>query len=374
MSEQGLGVLGEWTRRPRRNARADLNRVRLDHQAQAVLSRVDGTTSVREICAHSGLGTEATVTVLHKLFHLGLILLTDEEPRALAPTDDAEAVDDQDTRMAALREDLAYLATRGSLGRIHEVPLRPPDSERFGDFDFTEFQDVLAERCDLPEDVRRDILFISENLSKLDHYELLDIEPTDDAQVIRRAFFAFNKRFHPDRWFRKRLASYLDRITRIMGHVNNAEEALTRDDRFRLAYFRVVRARNAPYREASEQRVADEMAAGRAVSAARRDRIDQVAAERRGRALRDKVERDEARNARQRAAGEAKMAAAAKRSAEAEVRKAMLQERLKNRTQARRQRGQRAANPVMERFQKARGYYEEGMANFEKELLKIAAD
>jgi hypothetical protein len=84
------------------------------------------------------------------------------------------------------------------------------------------------------EQARRiDELFFA--LEERDAFELLEIGRGADKKEVKRAYFRLSKEFHPDRFFNKNLGPYKDRLSKIFQSVKAAFELLS-DDARRAAY------------------------------------------------------------------------------------------------------------------------------------------
>lgn len=342
------GTLGAWEDRPRRNPDADLAGVPLDSKAVFLLTRIDGATTIADLCAMSGMDDAEAVKVLSRLREAGLIVV-EKAPPARAPTRDVPRVEAQPsapprapapsvhTMAASLprepaaapttggprREDLALLRRYGRFGHVPAEIYRKPGEPRFGAFQFDRRE--LLEQCDLSLEQKKELLFLHHNGEKLDLFEYFDIEPTDDRKLLRKAYFAFSKKFHPDAFFRKNTGSFGEKLHAIFKFGNDVNDKFQSDDALREAYFRVVQARNDVYRQGLER--------ARAAVEAERDAR-----------LRD----------------------------EAEGRKAELQQKLAERKQARRDRPE--TNPMTARIDKAAQYYQEGMKLYQDEKFVNAAN
>jgi hypothetical protein len=90
---------------------------------------------------------------------------------------------------------------------------------------------------DLPEDMVRRIEELHARLTTTDHYTLLEIPRTATRAEIRSAFLRVAPRFHPDRFFGKRLGPYADKMQRIFGHLSIAHDTLVSEEK-RAAYDR----------------------------------------------------------------------------------------------------------------------------------------
>ena len=90
--------------------------------------------------------------------------------------------------------------------------------------EFRRFTPTLAnESFDIPMEVQVFTEFIHENLSNLNHYELLCIpDGTTNKAVIRQAYMQKTKQFHPDRYFRKNIGAFAPRFAAIFKAISNA--------------------------------------------------------------------------------------------------------------------------------------------------------
>jgi curved DNA-binding protein CbpA len=92
-------------------------------------------------------------------------------------------------------------------------------------------QVALTEDVDLDAATRRQILETHRSLDSVDHYELLGLDSAADKRTLRRAYFELAARFHPDRFFRKRLGSFKHRMEGIFGRLTLAHETLANAER-----------------------------------------------------------------------------------------------------------------------------------------------
>jgi curved DNA-binding protein CbpA len=345
------GTLGSWDDRPRRNPDAELTGIPLDSRAVFLLTRIDGSTSIGDLCAMSGLEEKEAVDVLERLRGKGLIVI-EKAPPPRAPTRDlprieapsgtppprtpatAAGLGTQSTPRpmpraseaqtgGPTRDDLATLRRYGRFGHVPAEMYRKPGEARFGRFEFD--RRSLLEPCELTLEQKREVLFLHHNADRLDHFEYFDVEPTDDRKLLRKAYFAFSKKFHPDTFFRKNTGTFGEKLQAIFKFGNELNDRLQADDTLRETYFRVVLARNTVYRDALE---------------------------------------------RERSAREAEKAQ--REAADSEVRKAELQQRLADRKAARRDRPE--SNPVVGQLEKADGYFQEGMKLYQEEKFVSAAN
>lgn len=94
--------------------------------------------------------------------------------------------------------------------------------------DFRKFTPSLTdEKLDIPVEMQIFTEFLHENLSSLNHYEILCIpDGTKDKAVIKQAYMQKTKQFHPDRYFRKNIGAFAPRIAAIFKAISSAYTAL----------------------------------------------------------------------------------------------------------------------------------------------------
>ncbi|MCA9537945.1 MAG: DnaJ domain-containing protein [Myxococcales bacterium] len=325
--------LGAWEDRPQRVLGVDITSAPIDSKAAFVLTRIDGLATVTDLCAMSGLGQRETLEMLLQLIESGLITVeaaegerrmvrlsqrTRTKPPSTAP--ERTAVADFHGVSPA---DVAVLEKYGAVGRVPGRPFRQPGEGRYGQFEFDRRR--LLQPSALTLDQKREILFLSELMEQLDHFEFFGVEPTADRKAIKKAYFEFSKRFHPDTVFRKEVGEFRPVIERIFKYGTEVYEALTRDETLRETYARAVKARDDSHRSVLEA---------------------------------DRDAREEARRQRE-------LAVAA-------TRKDGLRERLAQNTRTRRENAPN--NAVVERIDKAQQFYDEGMEHYKGERFITAAN
>ena len=110
---------------------------------------------------------------------------------------------------------------------------------------------------------------------KIDHFEFLGIEPTADKKLIRKAFFEFSRRFHPDTVFRRDVGSYRGSIESVFKYGTQIYEWLNGDENARNRYTEALKARDAEIRKSRVNARADKDDQERADQ--KRDRADRRA-------------------------------------------------------------------------------------------------
>ena len=86
--------------------------------------------------------------------------------------------------------------------------------------------DAIEPGIDLPEDLQRRILDFDNGLDRPYHL-ILGVSLDADARQIKRAYFALSKDFHPDRYFRREIGGFGERLERIFKKVVEAYELLS---------------------------------------------------------------------------------------------------------------------------------------------------
>lgn len=94
---------------------------------------------------------------------------------------------------------------------------------------------------DIPESLRTEIRELAQQLPDMTYHQVLDVPRDADAEAIREAFFQRSKRYHPDRYFNKRLGPYGDLLHEIYKRVVAAHEVL-RDAKLRADYEKAIDA------------------------------------------------------------------------------------------------------------------------------------
>ncbi|MFH2008660.1 MAG: DnaJ domain-containing protein [bacterium] len=164
-----------------------------------VLSRVDGHSTIEEICLVTGLQKTRTLETLAKLHSTALIAI----PGAPAPEPARDAEPDPPPES---------ISDPG-------VPAEPM------------YEPFVAEAdCDLSEEKQQEIHHTYVRLDELDFYELLGLHPGCGVREVQRAYRKVSLKYHPDRFFGKELGSYKNKLEAIFRHLSNVAEYLSDDD------------------------------------------------------------------------------------------------------------------------------------------------
>jgi curved DNA-binding protein CbpA len=186
-----------------------------------ILSRIDGVSDEQEIIAVTGLSVEQVQASLAKLESLGVV--TFDRPRTPTLRDspgfhqatNASPGSDRAARAADARSSSADSSA-------HIAPSAPPL--------LSDDATALADDVDLSAEMRADILDKHAALDRVDHYALLGVDNTADRKILRRAYFELAAKFHPDRYFRKKLGPFKPRMEMVFGRLTMAHETLSNKD------------------------------------------------------------------------------------------------------------------------------------------------
>jgi curved DNA-binding protein CbpA len=203
--------------------RRDLRGVALSPTDGFVLSRIDGSVDERELVALTGLPDDQVRASLEKLESFGLVTFDGVRPRS--PTPSAALP----TGSASGVRPLAPPVNAAS-----SEPMPPPRRapETHADVALTpEEQALLSEEADLDDETRRQVLITHRALETLDHYALLRVDRSADRKALKRAYYDLAAKFHPDRYFRKKLGSFKVRMEAIFGRITLAHDTLTDKDK-----------------------------------------------------------------------------------------------------------------------------------------------
>ncbi len=200
----------------------DPARLKLSPEEAALLARLGGETTLGELLQRSGLPEARAIGALLALRSRGVV----------------------EARDGGARETGRYVGFVFNLLELNE------------------------EGVDLDVDRRKEVLFLFARIGKVSHYDLLGVPPGADAGRVKEAYFELSKRFHPDRFFQKRLGSYKPKLDAVFKALVEAEKTLV-DPALRRAYEAKLKAAD----PAAQKRDAEEAAIDEARAAERRARM-----------------------------------------------------------------------------------------------------
>jgi hypothetical protein len=201
---------------------AQLGALGLSANEGFVLSRVDGKTSIGNICQLVPFEPAVTARILLRLFELGAIEVPgatrpQPQPQAPPPSAPVQAAAKRRRDPTPTAPFKLVGASRGPAGA--SPPAAPPPS---GAIELS------------PEQMRRIDEFVGA-LGTRDAFQLLDLDRNADERAVKRAYFKLSREFHPDRFFGKNLGEYKERLSRAFQAIKAAFELLSDAER-RRAY------------------------------------------------------------------------------------------------------------------------------------------
>ena len=194
-----------------------------------ILSRIDGSTALRDILFASGLPIERAVQAVTRLRSLGAVLLPGEAaPPGASPTaaptkpqaKTGTAPYPHVTQPPAPPKRTAQATPWSDVMAAHD--LRLPDATK-------EEIAALSENVELDDEERRRILAMARVIH--DPHALLGVGPGADPKTVKRAYFTLSKAIHPDRYYGKKLGSFAARTNAVFEATARAYARLTSHDK-----------------------------------------------------------------------------------------------------------------------------------------------
>lgn len=181
-------------------------------------SRIDGSQSVKELCAATGLGRRQTLNGLERLCEVGLVEIPGYEPPAETGGTESEEGADKS-------EESETDSPSGSNGGVDLSHLPTPP----GAF---EYDPELAE-LDVPleDELRRELECLYAQIDELDHYQFFGVDRDAGRREIKKSYFELSKRYHPDKHFRAELGPYEEMLERIFQTITRAYRVLSNSDK-----------------------------------------------------------------------------------------------------------------------------------------------
>jgi hypothetical protein len=187
----------------------DVRTMGLDPTQGFILSRVDGRTSLGEICLLVPFPEAQTVDILVKLHRAGVI----DIPGVKRPTPGKGLP----TGTAPTRAEVASRAPPPAPAPVSVRDLasapRPDDG------------------VDLSSEMRGRIDELHGKVASANPFALLGVGIDVDKKELRRVYFKMSKDFHPDRYFGRKLGPYQRKLQEVFTALSAAFELLSDDER-----------------------------------------------------------------------------------------------------------------------------------------------
>jgi len=286
-----------------------------------VLSRVDGRSTIEEICLLAGMGDGKTLDALAKLHDSMLIEIPGAPARQSAQAEPSPA-DGADEEGAPTE------------------PMAPPFS--------------VEEGVQLSEKKQREVHALYYGLDAMEFYDLLSLEKGCTNKDIQRAYRKVSKQYHPDRFYGKDLGSYKNKLEAIFRHISNVVEYLTDDDE-RTAYEASLGSPEPEPEPANEDPTTDELepVRRRPRHLTKKDRLRRL-----GGVMGMSTKEVQAAARKRKGTPQPQPKAGALRTDRAPEVSAERKARIKKR---RRKQTQQIMSPIVQRRAKAKRHYEEGI-------------
>ena len=164
---------------------ADEKNVTLTASEGFVLSRVDGSMSVAEIAAISPLDDDETFRCIYGLISTGILQLEDTKPTAT-----------------------------GRMPRVSTVDAEPAITESTTNDTDTDpmVEEITAKRAAMEQS---------------NFYEILEVEPGETPEAIKKAYYALAKKYHPDRHQSSGSDALKDQTVEILAKLAEAYDVLS---------------------------------------------------------------------------------------------------------------------------------------------------
>ena len=198
----------------------DFSNVQLTAVDGFVLSRVDGQTSVAILSQITGQPVDAVIDTVRKLTIAGLVTVPGYGGDA-ASTSSAVRVEtkppQQERRSVTVDKSIESRGTR-----VGPVPKNWPI--QFDRFVLPDHEVVKDD--EVSPELQRYVSYYYEHMKKVTYYAFFGLSRTASRREIRRAYFKLSKAFHPDRWFRRDLGIFTERLDRVFKWLNRAHNVL----------------------------------------------------------------------------------------------------------------------------------------------------
>lgn len=206
-----------------------------------VLSRIDGTQTLREVLLTTGLPPERAIAIVMRLRSIGALLLPGEAGPPAPPPPAAKPVPAAQRPSAPSRA--ATSNPVPSNAKSITPPSRTPSATEpvapASGHDLRLTSPTAAELAALGEDnaltdtERRRILAIARLVEANDPWAILGVDTGADPRTLKRAYFLLSKEIHPDRYYGKQLGSFGARLSAVFEATSRAYARLTTPEKAR---------------------------------------------------------------------------------------------------------------------------------------------
>jgi curved DNA-binding protein CbpA len=186
-----------------------------------LLSRLDGSLTVAELCKISGIGRKKTLEALETLAMAGAIDL----PGFETPAADGGGADKTTgpAKPASSAESTGPAKQAKAFKSSKTVTPNYPTSIEEFDFD----QRLLQIDAPLGDQHRRELLCLHDQLEQMSFYDIFGVEKDASKGPIKKAYFRMSKRYHPDKFFRKEMGDIGPMLETVFKEITKAYRTLS---------------------------------------------------------------------------------------------------------------------------------------------------
>jgi tetratricopeptide (TPR) repeat protein len=231
--------------------RCDLKRLPLDAREAFILSQLDGQLTLDDLAQVAGLDFIEAARLARKLVELGAVTVLDDGGGASSSSSSSakkrklqanvtivekderttRVIDPRAERMSLPRMERVSVSIRPSSAGSTQPPKKSslPPARRVS----RKMRAVVVVEdnvCELDEAKQAEILALDAKLEKADFYVALDVSRDAEKKTIKRAYFALAAKFHPDRFFGKKLGKLKPAIDRVFRKLTLANDTLLNVD------------------------------------------------------------------------------------------------------------------------------------------------
>jgi len=218
-----------------------------------VITQLDGRLTIEQVSEIVGLDTDELIEIAERLVQIGAAANTEKSERpAWTPRRDPRAEDDDDAPPPPRRSKRPSRApspiprrsmSPKSMSPKSMSPKRSPTPSPRRTRRSVKAQTAVKPQsigrnegaCELDQATQNTITDLDTKLPRLDHYAKLGVERDAEKKTIKRAYFAYVAKYHPDRFFGKKLGPLGAAIDRVFHLLTEAHDTLV-DPMLRVQY------------------------------------------------------------------------------------------------------------------------------------------
>ncbi len=200
-----------------------VSELKLTAEEGYVWSRIDGVSTVDQLCLMTGLGREKTLEIITRLHDLEVIKIpgrtSSKKPVSKSASNGAKEISSRSYATTSSNKDTVGADKRSGMQSDGKssARIRTLSSRREKDED---------EDTELSEEKRKDIEEYYACLDEISFYQALGIPRDSGNKEILRAYKKKSLQFHPDRHYGKRLGRYKVMLEEIFKYITQVKDFL----------------------------------------------------------------------------------------------------------------------------------------------------